>query len=401
MINTLKRVEEEVELNLVKVRRRDSIQEAVKLILWGRAAGRCEFAGCNRPLWKSSVTQERINLAQFAHIYAFSRRGPRGNEGLSREQLRAAENLLLVCGDCHRLIDSGEYRQRYRVASVLDMKREHETRVERVSDIAPGKKSHILLYGANIGEHSSPLTYPRAAEALLARGSYPAEDRPLALNLVNSALTDRDVEFWKAEARQLRRSYLQMVGERLAHGGLERLSVFARAPQPLLVLLGSLLTDIPAAEVFQLHREPEQTWEWPQNPVTQGFQVLEPLSRNGPPALILALSATVHAERIQAVLGSEATTYTVSVAEPHNDLLKSPTQLLEFRSILRRLLDRIKAEHGQTTTLHIFPAAPVSVAVEVGRVRMPKADMPWRIYDQCNARGGFVPALDIPVNEVP
>jgi len=49
--------------------------------------------------------------------------------------------------------------------------------------------------------------------------------------------------------------------------------------------------------------------------------------------------------------------------------------------------------------LHVFPAMPVSLAVELGRVRMPKADMPWLVYDQVNARGGFVRALTIPDGE--
>ncbi len=34
--------------------------------------GRCEFAGCNAPLWRSTVTQEAVNTAEKAHIYAFS-----------------------------------------------------------------------------------------------------------------------------------------------------------------------------------------------------------------------------------------------------------------------------------------------------------------------------------------
>jgi hypothetical protein len=46
--------------------------------------------------------------------------------------------------------------------------------------------------------------------------------------------------------------------------------------------------------------------------------------------------------------------------------------------------------------LHVFPAMPVSLAVELGRVRMPKADLPWLLYDQMNARGGFIRALVIP-----
>src|SRR5436190_1964003 len=82
-----------------------SITADVTAILWGRAAGRCEFWGCNTPLWKSPVTQERVNRAQRAHIYAFSRSGPRGHRGVSRAKLNDIDNLLLVCHGCHRKID--------------------------------------------------------------------------------------------------------------------------------------------------------------------------------------------------------------------------------------------------------------------------------------------------------
>jgi hypothetical protein len=32
------------------------VKNTVMAMLWGRAAGRCEFAGCNEPLWKSRVS---------------------------------------------------------------------------------------------------------------------------------------------------------------------------------------------------------------------------------------------------------------------------------------------------------------------------------------------------------
>jgi hypothetical protein len=63
---------------------------------------------------------------------------------------------------------------------------------------------------------------------------------------------------------------------------------------------------------------------------------------------------------------------------------------------MRRVFDRIKAVHGQSTLLHVFPVAPLAVAIEFGRVRMPKADMPWLIYDQVNALNGFIPAVSLP-----
>jgi hypothetical protein len=363
-------------------------------MLWGKAAGRCEFAGCNKPLWKSSVTQEQVNIAQKAHIYSFSSHGPRGNREIPKDQLNSLRNLMLVCHECHQKIDDKQDGGRYTTALLQRMKAEHEQRIELATGIAADKKSHILFYGANVGAHSSPLKYHEGAPALFP-GRYPAADAPIELSTVNSSFLDREAAFWSAEAENLQRKFDQRVRERLAAGEIDHLSVFALAPQPLLILLGTLLGDIVPADVYQRHREPP-TWEWPATAHTPTFEVQAPTATCGPPALVLALSATVTPERITSILGRDAAIWTVTVPTPHNDSTKSREQLSRFRSLLRPLLDHIKAAHGQTTPLHVFPVASVSVAIEFGRIRMPKADMPWRIYDQVNERGGFVFALSIP-----
>lgn len=114
---------------------------------------------------------------------------------------------------------------------------------------------------------------------------------------------------------------------------------------------------------------------------------------------MLSLSATVTPDRIHAVLGSTCAIWTVTIDAPNCEFVKSREQLSDFRSQMRPFLDRIKAAHGQTTSLNIFPAAPVSLAIEIGRIRMGKADMPWRIYDQVNKRDGFITAISIPFGE--
>lgn len=81
------------------------VSHEVQRMLWGKAAARCEFAGCNKLLCKSSVTQEQVNIAQKAHIYAFSSGGPRGNSGIARARLNDLNNLILVCHECHQKID--------------------------------------------------------------------------------------------------------------------------------------------------------------------------------------------------------------------------------------------------------------------------------------------------------
>lgn len=370
-----------------------NVAVAIQCMLWGRAAGRCEF--CNKPLWKSSITQEQVNIGQKAHIYSFSSNGPRGNGGISKDKINNINNLMLVCHECHQKLDKSRNEQRYSPALLQWMKVGHERRIELATGIAADKRSHILLYGANVGEHSSPLSYREAALALFP-DRYPASDIPIELGTVNSAFLDRDAQFWAVEVETLIRKFSHRVRERLANGDIEHLSVFALAPQPLLILLGSLLGDIVPSDVYQRHREPP-TWEWPAAAPTSAFEVRPPTSASGPPALVLSLSATVTTDRITSVLGRDASVWTLTVPHPNNDFTKSREQISQIRSLLRRVFDQIKAAHGQTTLLHIFPAVSVSVAVELGRVRMPKADMPWQIYDQVAAHGGFVSALTIPL----
>jgi hypothetical protein len=369
------------------------IKPEVQRLLWGRAAARCEFSGCNKPLWKSSVTQERVNIAQQAHIYAFSDGGPRGHKGISISKLNSFENLMLVCHECHRKIDDEPDGGRYSAVLLQQWKSAHEDRIALVTGIHPNKKSHVVLYGANVGNHSSPLNFPEAAHALFPR-RYPAEENPIVLGTINSSFTDADPSFWVREAENLSRLFKQRVQDRITSGQINHVSVFAIAPQPLLIFFGSLLIDITSAEVFQRHREP-QTWDWPHTARTPRFVVETPSSFEGTPALVLALSAPVTDERVTSVVGKNSSVWRVTVAQPNNDLIKSRKQLSEFRTLMRELLDRIKAHHGQTTTLHVFPAAGIAMAIELGRIRMPKAQMPWQIYDQVNARGGFIPALSL------
>jgi len=369
------------------------IPHPVQLLLWGKAAGHCEFRGCNQILWKSPVTQEPVNIAEKAHIYAFSADGPRGNVGLRPEEINDLANLMLVCHACHRTIDNVNDGGRYSASLLQEMKAEHEARIERVTGIDLNRKSHVVLYGANIGDHNSPLSR-KATEPHLFPERYPAEDRPIELGMHNCSLTDDAADYWTVQAQQLIGMYNRNVRERLTAGAIEHLSVFALAPQPLLMLLGSLMTDLPCVDVFQLKKEPKG-WQW-ENDSPLEFIVEMPPENTGMPVLVLALSATVTDDRIHKVLGDDVAIWRVTVEKPHNDLLRSREQLQRFRQTVRSFLDRIKKHHGQDATLHVFPAAPVAVCVELGRVRMPKADLPWQTYDQVNELDGFIPAIQIP-----
>lgn len=381
-----------------EVKSRD-ISRSVEAMLWGSAAGRCQFDGCNRPLWKSPVTQERLNLAEKAHIYSFSADGPRGNRGVNAKRLNALENLILVCDICHKTIDKNWSSGRYTVAQLQQWKADHDGRVARVTGIGPEKSSHILLFGSNIGDHHGPLHYTQAVDAVFPH-RYPAEDRAIELGVRNSVLSEaKQALFWDPARENLDTDY-EHVRRRIRSGEIKHLSVFALAAQPLLIRLGALLGDIVRADVYQLHRKPAPSWGWPaQVPPVPEVQIRRPSSTNGPPALVLAFSAPVTPDRVTSVLGPDAAIWTLTVPSPHKEIAKSPLQLSEMRGLFSRVFDELKAVHGQDTLLHVFPIMPVSLAVELGRARSPKAEMPWRIYDQVGALGGFVPALQIDPKE--
>ena len=280
-----------------------SVPEKVRLLLWGKAAGRCEYDGCNVPLWQDSVTKAEFNTAYVAHIIADSPDGPRGDKVLSDLLNADLSNLMLMCDEHHRLIDRHDV-EGHPVERLREMKLRHETRIELLSGIGTERQSHVLLYGANIGAHSSHLSLKDAAEAMVPE-HYPAEARPIELSLLNSSATDLDAKYWDLERDHLRRMVAKLVSPRLAQRELRHISIFALAPQPLLMLLGYLLSDIPTADAYQRHREPPG-WKWKDETDVEAFTLYEPDQFSGPPALVLSLSATITDSRVHAVLGPDA-----------------------------------------------------------------------------------------------
>lgn len=369
------------------------ISPIVERELWARAAGRCQFNGCNKIVYKSPVTQEPVNCAEKAHIYSFSKNGPRGwgRFKMNLPGLNEVVNLMLTCHDCHKTIDKEKDGGKYPAHLLIKWKEEHENRINIVTGVDPSKKSHVVIYGANIGEETSVLQ-PEHAKWALFPTWYPAEEYPVCLSMSWEGKDD-EPSYWSTEEINLIRTFERKIHPLLQSGC--HFSVFGFAPIPLLIRLGSLFTDKVSSQVYQLQREPEQTWQWSVDSRSTEYSILEPESFDHPPSLIISLSAKIIHNRITSVVGPDVSIWELCIDQPHNDFLKNTTQLSDFRKTCRELMVRIAARHGNDTPLSIFPAMPVSCAVELGRIRMPKAEMDWLIYDQNNKLSSFVKALKI------
>jgi len=373
-----------------------NVSPKTRLVLWTRAAGRCQYEGCNKSLLGDIISgAEELNKAYVAHIVAREPDGPRGDSVRSVQLADDIGNVMLLCDAHHRLIDKEDV-ENHPETRLLAMKRAHENRISSATDIQNDKGTHILLYGARIGEHDCPVRADLAKQAVLPN-RYPLDQHGIPLNIVGCSFKDHEKQYWDFQTQNLKQQFQGEVRNRIQRGVIGHVSVFALAPQPLLIELGRLLSDIPATDVFQLHREPQQTWGWQNDGPRIEFSTGQPAANltGKTVALKLALSATVTDERIYDVLGPDIPIWSVTAANPHNDILRYREDLSAFRILLRQTFDRIKAQHGENAEIHLFPILPVSAAIEVGRVWMPKADLPLIIYDQVRGHGGFAERIRI------
>ena len=128
--------------------RRDLGKDLKILLL--RSGGFCAFPTCPTHLVAPETSEDSpVILGEIAHIIARSSKGPRGSSALSKEELDKYENLILLCRDHHKVIDSQPNTFTSRV--LKEMKMSHERKMVKensgqVSDIQLKKeKVHTSL----------------------------------------------------------------------------------------------------------------------------------------------------------------------------------------------------------------------------------------------------------------
>ena len=372
------------------------IPKKVEIMLWLKSGGRCEYPGCAKALWRDEVTRTSMNTAYKAHIIASSSDGPRGDDALSEELAQDLDNLMLLCDAHHRLIDTQD-EEGHPSELLRRYKREHEKRIEHLTRMQPSKKTHVLMLSSNIGERKGRVSFEEARRAILPE-RYPSTDTGIHLNLAESALRDDDDEFWALASKDISRQ-VKVRLERGPNGKpISHLSIFALAPIPCLIHLGKEVGDIVSADVYQRQRGAgDWTWKALEDEDFE-YQVVKPEKGEGDHARValnLSLSGTIQQEAIYEVMDEPDHTYTLTIRRPRRTFLKSQEQLELFSSTFKELLSEIREAHGEHTEIHLFPAVPNSVAVQIGRLLLPKADPPLHIYDYNRRLGGFTFALTV------
>lgn len=106
-----------------------SISEKDLKLLWGRAAGRCSFPGCQLKLTQDKeLASGSFPLGEQAHIVGENKNAARGKSPLTTKERDSYFNRILLCPTHHTIIDKNP--EDYPIEKLHIMKAQHELWVE-------------------------------------------------------------------------------------------------------------------------------------------------------------------------------------------------------------------------------------------------------------------------------
>ncbi len=355
--------------------KRKTIPETVKLKLWVKSAGRCEFKGCNKLLWQNGLTLSEGNFAEIAHIIASSPKGARGNTK-STELQTNFDNLMLLCPDCHKEID--RLPNKYPTELLQKWKKEHEERIEIQTSIPQEiHQSTILQFRINIGDRIVPINDAAMFNAIFPR--YPTNKKGIKIEKTDFNRFE-EPQYWQAFANDIKRKIKYYFEEGYDDKQIKHLSIFAIAPMPLLMYLGVCIGDTVPTDIYQSHRnivDTNQTWSWQEEDTpTETYIINEKkiIKNSKNVALLLSLSDKITIDKYSNFVKDDFSIYEITINEPNPLFIKTKRQVESFSYEYRKLLNKIQELHGRNCNIFILPAIPISIAIETGRAILPTKD---------------------------
>jgi hypothetical protein len=369
-----------------------NISPAVTLHLYVRAGGRCEFDGCPEYLMEHPTTSTIGNFAQQAHIYAFSEGGPRGSGEGRPEDVNGIANLMLLCPRCHHLIDKVD-PEKYPVEVLRKFKKTHEERIFQLTGIPNDRDTIPLIVKAQIAGRTMEVS-----DAELQHASAPNYIRVRDKVIVDlTEIPDSpEAGYFQTVAQAIDARIDALERTPAGKGGARRVSVFALAPIPLLVYLGSKLSDKWTVDLYQRRRTGTNPWTWEPREGTARFT--HRLLKTGTEgvALLINLSGRNGPD----VFGAQAESWSIYEIILESDLpnptaIQTAADLERFKSTYIQALASIRDGHPSAREIHVLAAVPAPVAVCIGMHRLPKVDPSFIVYDRDHRTSQLRPAITV------
>ncbi|MDM0103035.1 SAVED domain-containing protein [Variovorax sp. J22G73] len=391
--------------------RKGEVDRATEFEVASVAAWRCQMEGCGESLREHFSAGRRANYGYLAHIVASSPSGPRGDPAMSAALATVAENIMLLCDKCHRLIDRVAPDQ-YSADRLLAMREQNIAEVNRLLGALRFPAARAIVVGGNIEGQSVGFNLRAVEQAMWARKLRLADHVPLRFmaNASNASVSTQ-AHYWQALFHSLKTEIPvlqnQLSGNAEGTAAAAQLAVFPTHVMSALALTGRLIGNATTVHLFQPNRNaaPDalgERWAWP---ATDGkpadpkrFRVEVSASSGAKEAgLLLYLTAAlpdmelpfVGLPMVRIVAGESS--HTAIAGQPDLDLLA-----VKIDEALRLLQDIWRVER-----IHCVLIAPASACVLFGQKLQARHHAPVRLYERertllgAPQRGAFVPTIDI------
>ncbi|AOJ94810.1 hypothetical protein WK22_17605 [Burkholderia multivorans] len=403
----------------VKPRRRaggraGEIPAEVRKLVGGQAGWHCQFEGCGENLSMHASTNTAGNYSYFAHIVASSKDGPRGDETLSEQLAESADNVMLLCDKCHRLIDRVSPEE-YSVEKLKAMREANIAQVARLFSCLRYPASDMIVIGGNIAGQTAQFDQRRAEDAMRVMKLRPLDPRPhwFAYN-GNEQGDGTAIHYWESLFDQLARTEIPLLQARLdgsTHGGARAdvISVFPLHTMSVLALGGRLIGEARTVELFQFERNAVGgQWLWPadgETPLSNKYSVAvhrDPGPNEREAVLLISLTDRVPPEEFPSTFHQDGQwklpVVEVMVPAPSRSVIGHRDDLVlagkAFDLALRRLQDQWRVDR-----IHCFPIAPAAACVRFGQKLQSRHQSRVVFYERARtsdgSRGQFLPTIEI------
>jgi hypothetical protein len=345
----------------VNKRERRPLRAAENYYLWTVSGGRCSFKGCNKILILNEGGK-LSNVAEKAHI--IGHKGPRYSfaqeYGYTDEGLEDVSNLMMMCMDHHKLID--DHPDQYPPDMLFNMKREHEERVLSWGEV---KRKSIAIIHKRMSPPLRSIEFLETPNKLLIEAIELQEE-----------FTDFSSEGWQVAKKHNIALHEQFLESMKQHKEVD-VEVFPLSQIPLLIHIGTLISDTVPATVYQYDRE-KQVWVTnvpsDNNVSLESSQVHSQFtSKTDTSKLVVSLSvsALISLKDIEDIVPQPFDLQEIKIDDPGINRILYREDVLAIQRSFKYSIESL-IQSSRYSEIHLFYSGPAGLAVEIGRSINPR-----------------------------
>ena len=367
-------------------------------LLWVATGGRCER--CLKLLTEDDTCFEEINLAERAHIVGQGgKKSPRHDPQLSPKLATSRDNVMLLCFDCHALIDDPKTRDKFPVETLKIIKERHEERIKYLTSL-DAKRTRVIVFqtaiqqsrdGESSRQQQTTLHKDDLHEAIFP-DYFPDKGDPSRIRI--ELPTEESPSHWEQMNKTIKAKWDRQDADELEH-----VSVFCLGKMPAIVYFGRLIGSTRSVRTMNVQQGVPTRWKSrEQVPNDFEYQVTRPELtefEKKDVLLIVSLSGNIEPQQYEGVTPSNAAIYRIDNQKGnlHPDWLVAEEQVNEFRKDYQLVISEIQERLGQGVTIHLIIAAPTPIVFEIGRQYRPNHQPVLKVYNCVGKRYQFAFSL--------